>query len=1270
LTFNYTVGASDISDRLEYASTTALALNGGTIVATSDGVYANLVLPSPYTVGYLGADKLFKINPTLLISDGKTASDLIGQYSSNTVLTPQYTNSNAGLSSVGVTGPEDTALDLANHRMFVVDSTNNRVLVFNLDTNNHLENKVVDNVLGQLDFTTATSGTTSSTLNLPKGIVYESSGNKLYIADTGNNRVLVFDVATISDGEPAVNVLGQADFVTATTGLTSSTLNAPNKLVYQSTGTKLYVSDTNNNRVVVFDVGSISDGEPAVNVLGQANFTSGGSATSMSGLSAPRGLAYNSIGNVLYVADTNNNRVIMYDVASIADGENAVNVLGQTDFVSSPAVTSQNGFSSPRGLVYESVSERLFVADNGNHRVLVFDVASLTNGQNASNVIGQTNYFGNTSSTTQAGLNGPVSMSYDPVNTRLYVTQNTANRITVYDVQTFPKVVSLTSTATNGVKNTGAVIPIKVNFNTPVTVTGTPQLTLETGATDTVVDYASGSGTTSLTFNYTVAVGDLADRLDVVSTTALSLNGGTIQDASLQDANLTLSFTTSLVANHLFKINPTLSLSNGKAPFDLMFQYTTPEGFLPNYTGFSNNTSPIGVRIASLGTAIDYVNHRMFVTDTGNHRVLVFNLDANNNVVDKTPDAVLGQPNLTVASNTNVSQSGLFFPGDVAYDSANNYLFVSDSSHKRVLVFDVTTITNGENAQFVLGQPDFTTELSAISQSSLGSAGGLLFKNNKLYVSDSAYARVMIFDTTSLSNGEAAVNVLGQTDYVTSTTGVTQNKFTAPGFMAYQNSNDYLYVGDSHRVLVFDVASITNGENAVNVLGQSNFTTNVAGIGQSGFGAVQGIAIDNTTNRAFIGDQTNNRVLVFDVNSIANGENAVNVVAKYGYLGTTGAVTKTNIGFVSDIFYDETNARLYVGGGIFNNRMLIYDAAKAPNIASISSATANGNKVTGNVIAIDVTFNEAVTVAGGTPTLTLETGATDAVATYASGSGTTTLTFHYTVGASDSNGRLDVVSETPFALNGATIKNGSNVDANLEVSYAVSLSANNLFKINPSLGLLNNKNAFDVIGQYSTTDGFLNSYTTSSIHNGNSLYELGFNLSFSFNISPVIDTVDHRLFVSDVTNSRVLVFNLDTNNNLIDRIPDNVLGKTSFTVSGGSLTQSSLSNPKGLAYDSTNKLLYVADQGNNRVMIFDVTTITNGENAVNVLGQPNFVTSSAGSTQAGMNLPNDVALDTVNNRLFVVQSSNHRVTVYDVNSITNGENATFVLGQSSFTTNS
>jgi hypothetical protein len=118
---------------------------------------------------------------------------------------------------------------------------------------------------------------------------------------------------------------------------------------------------------------------------------------------------------------------------------------------------------------------------------------------------------------------------------------NTASSTTsiTYDTQ-LPTVSNVTSSATNGTFSIGDSISIQVTFTEAVTVTGTPQLTLETGSTDRAVNYASGSGTTTLTFTYTVQSGDSSADLDYVSTSSLALNGGTVLDAATNAATLTL----------------------------------------------------------------------------------------------------------------------------------------------------------------------------------------------------------------------------------------------------------------------------------------------------------------------------------------------------------------------------------------------------------------------------------------------------------------------------------------------------------------------------------------------------------------------------------------------------------------------------------------------------------------------------------------------------------------------------------------------------------
>jgi hypothetical protein len=107
---------------------------------------------------------------------------------------------------------------------------------------------------------------------------------------------------------------------------------------------------------------------------------------------------------------------------------------------------------------------------------------------------------------------------------------------------TAPTVAGVSSTQATGAYGAGTAVPITVTFSEPVTVTGTPQLALNAGS-GTVANYTSGSGTSTLTFTYTVAAGDNSSNLDYVSTTALALNGGSIQDAAGNSAVLTLPAT-------------------------------------------------------------------------------------------------------------------------------------------------------------------------------------------------------------------------------------------------------------------------------------------------------------------------------------------------------------------------------------------------------------------------------------------------------------------------------------------------------------------------------------------------------------------------------------------------------------------------------------------------------------------------------------------------------------------------------------------------------
>ena len=85
---------------------------------------------------------------------------------------------------------------------------------------------------------------------------------------------------------------------------------------------------------------------------------------------------------------------------------------------------------------------------------------------------------------------------------------------------------------------TGELISFTVTFDETVDVIGTPKLTFDVGSTSRSVDYVSGSGGKTLTFNYTVASGD--SDADGIEAKSISLNSGTIKDKAGNAADLTM----------------------------------------------------------------------------------------------------------------------------------------------------------------------------------------------------------------------------------------------------------------------------------------------------------------------------------------------------------------------------------------------------------------------------------------------------------------------------------------------------------------------------------------------------------------------------------------------------------------------------------------------------------------------------------------------------------------------------------------------------------
>jgi hypothetical protein len=102
-------------------------------------------------------------------------------------------------------------------------------------------------------------------------------------------------------------------------------------------------------------------------------------------------------------------------------------------------------------------------------------------------------------------------------------------------------VTNVTSTNADGEYINGDTIDIQVTLSDTVTVTGSPYLPLETGSTDGSASYLSGSGTTVLTFRYTVVPGQSTADLGTPAAASIILNGGSVTGSDGMAAYLYIS---------------------------------------------------------------------------------------------------------------------------------------------------------------------------------------------------------------------------------------------------------------------------------------------------------------------------------------------------------------------------------------------------------------------------------------------------------------------------------------------------------------------------------------------------------------------------------------------------------------------------------------------------------------------------------------------------------------------------------------------------------
>ena len=591
-------------------------------------------------------------------------------------------------------------------------------------------------------------------------------------------------------------------------------------------------------------------------------------------------------------------------------------------------------------------------------------------------------------------------------------------------IDTVAPTVSSITTSGSGINNNGTgdldaghTVTFTVNFSETVevdTTGGKPSFLLNDGGTAT---YSGGSGTSSLTFTYTVANGQNVSDL-ALTNAGIVLDGGTIQDIAGNNAVLTAS-------------------QNSNPPGTLQIDTAAPT---------ANSITTSGAGITSGAGDLD-AGHTVTFTVAMSEAVNVTG----------TPELVLNDGGIA-AYQSGSGTGTLIFTYTVGANQNTSDLAVNSFTLNGGTVNDLAgnsaSLTNGSNTIVVGGTTyNGTTPYNP--------AGTLQIDTTAPTVSSIATSG------TGITNGAGDLDA-GHTVTFTVNFSETVNVSTSGGtpYLALNDGGTASYQSGTGTSALTFTYTVANGQNT------SDLALNSTGIVLNG-GTIQDPAGNNAVLTAAQNynppgtlqiDTTPPTLTVSGISpdTGASSSDGITDVATVTVSGTIDAADSNLLITVKDdgVFVATTTAvngnwslaGVTLTNGAHNLTATATDAAgnvgtstaftatldtTAPTVSSITTSgtgitSGSGDIDAGHTVTFTVNFSEAVNVntSGGTPSFALNDGGT---ATYSGGSGTSSLTFTYTVANGQNVSDLALTS-AGLLLHGGTIQDIAGNNAVLTAS--------------------------------------------------------------------------------------------------------------------------------------------------------------------------------------------------------------------------------------------